>query len=221
MTSPWPTAPWFRRARSVTLDVMAALRDDPAVNRVRVLSPLTDDERARHLGGELRRVAGDRQVDRARRGGRRHRRPVDRRARHPAHHADVPHRWCGRCLGRHHRWSAARRRALRGPQSPQQGDPRPHLRRGPHRRGRGQGPPGHHRRRRRRGDIYSVPRPEPPLEVKDGQEVRPATRSSKVPAIRRNSWRSRASARRSSTSSTRSRRCTATRVCRSTTSTSS
>ena len=30
-----------------------------------------------------------------RRGGGRHRRPVDRRARHPAHHAHLPHRRCG------------------------------------------------------------------------------------------------------------------------------
>ena len=44
----------------------------------------------------LRAVAGHRQADRARRGRRRHRRPVDRRARHAADHADVPHRRCRR-----------------------------------------------------------------------------------------------------------------------------
>ena len=41
----------------------------------------------------LRPVAGHRQDDRGRRGRRRHRRPVDRRARHAAHDADLPHRW--------------------------------------------------------------------------------------------------------------------------------
>ena len=50
---------------------------------------------------------------------------------------------------------------------------------------------------------------------------RPASRSPTVPSTRRRSWRSRASARPRRTSSKRSRRCTATRVCRSATSTSS
>ena len=48
------------------------------------------------LRGLLRAVAGHGLHDRARRGGRRHCRPVHRRAGHAAHHADVPHRWCGR-----------------------------------------------------------------------------------------------------------------------------
>ena len=48
--------------------------------------------RAGHLRRLLRPVAGHRRDDRARRGGRGHRRPVDRRARHPADHADLPHR---------------------------------------------------------------------------------------------------------------------------------
>ena len=60
--------------------------------------------------------------------------------------------------------------------------------------------------------------------VVEGQEVRAGDAlvgDDKTPAIRRSSSRSRASARRSSTWSKRCRRCTATRVCRSTTSTSS
>ena len=69
--------------------------------------------RARRLRPVLRPFAGHRQVDRARRGCRRHRRPVDRRARHPADDAYVPHRWCGR--QGHRRRSAPRRRAVRGP----------------------------------------------------------------------------------------------------------
>ena len=47
---------------------------------------------------------------------------------------------------RHRRRSAPRRRAVRGPQPEGQGDPRPHLGRRAHRRGRGQGP---HRQDRR------------------------------------------------------------------------
>ena len=61
----------------------------------------------------LRPVARHPPAHRARRGGRRHRRPVDRRAGHPAHHADLPLRRRGR--ERHHPRPAARRRALRGP----------------------------------------------------------------------------------------------------------
>ena len=52
--------------------------------------------RTRRLRHVLRPFAGHRQDDRARRGGRRHRRPVDRRARHAADDAYLPHRWCGR-----------------------------------------------------------------------------------------------------------------------------
>ena len=68
--------------------------------------------RTRRLRDVLRPFAGHRQDDRARRGRRRHRRPVDRRARYAADDADVPHRWCGR--QGHRRRSAPRRRAVRG-----------------------------------------------------------------------------------------------------------
>ena len=70
----------------------AQLRDDPAVDRDP--GPLGAHLRGRARGVRrlLRPVAGHRPADRARRGGRRHRRPVDRRARHPADHADLPHR---------------------------------------------------------------------------------------------------------------------------------
>ena len=52
---------------------------------------------------------------RARRRGRHHRRPVDRRAGHAADDADVPHR--RRRRPRHHAGPAARRRAVRGAQA--------------------------------------------------------------------------------------------------------
>ena len=83
----------------------------------------------RHLPCQLRHVAGHRQGHRGRRGGWRHRRPVDRRARHAAHHADLPHRRHRRLR---HRWrSAPRGRALRGSYPEGQGHPGPHLRRRP------------------------------------------------------------------------------------------
>ncbi len=68
--------------------------------------------RTRRLRDVLRPFARHRQDDRARRGRRRHRRPVDRRARYPADDAYLPHRWCGR--QGHRRRSAPRRRAVRG-----------------------------------------------------------------------------------------------------------
>ena len=50
---------------------------------------------ARHLRDVLRPRPGARPHGQHRRGGRRHRRPVDRRAGHAAHDAHVPHRWRG------------------------------------------------------------------------------------------------------------------------------
>ena len=82
--------------------------------------------RARRLRPLLRPVAGHGQADRARRGRRRHRRPVDRRAGHAADDADLPHRWCGR--PRHRRRSAPRGRAVRGPHPAWRGPPRPGVR---------------------------------------------------------------------------------------------
>ena len=71
----------------------------------------------------LRPQPGDRQDRRDRRGGRRHRRAVDRRAGHPADHAHVPHRW--RRRSRHHPGSAPRGGAVRGSHPEGQGH---HLR---------------------------------------------------------------------------------------------
>ena len=121
----------------------------------------------------------------------------------------------------HRRRSAPRRRAVRGPHASWCGPPGPCVRRGPHRRGRGQGHPGHRRRRRRhRGDADRCRR-RAACSSRTARRSGPASRSPTAPSIRRSSWRSRASARRSCTSSKRSRRSTATRACRSTTSTSS
>ena len=67
----------------------------------------------RRLRQVLRPLARLRQAGGRRRGRRHRRRPVDRRARHPAHHADLPHRWCGG--PGHHPRPAAYPGALRGP----------------------------------------------------------------------------------------------------------
>ena len=198
---------WSRCATTPTVDARAG-----------ALAPhrrLGDGRR----GAGLRPVAGHRQAHRAGRGRRRHRRPVDRRARHAAHHADLPHRRHRRHRPR--RRPSPRRRAVRGPQPEGQGHPRPHQRRRAHRRRRGQGPGHHHRRRRRhRGRLHGA-RACPASRSPRARRSPPATRSSTAPGTRRSSSRSRASARPSSTSSTRCRACTATRACRSTTSTSS
>ena len=68
------------------------LATDPAVDRVRVRSVLTCRLAERRVRVVLRHDARDRQARRPGRGGRHHRRPVHRRARHAAHHAYVPHR---------------------------------------------------------------------------------------------------------------------------------
>ena len=86
-----------------------------------------------HLRGPLRRLPGvlrpqprHRRDGRLGRGGRHHRRPVDRRARHAADDADVPHR--RRRRPGHHRRPAARRGAVRGPRPQGQGRDQPHRR---------------------------------------------------------------------------------------------
>ena len=68
----------------------------------------------RRLPGLLRPRDGDRRARADRRRGRHRRRPVDRRARHAADDAHVPHR--RRRRRGHHARPAARRRALRGAQ---------------------------------------------------------------------------------------------------------
>ena len=101
--------------------------------------PLDAQVRARlgHVPALLRPRARDRQPRRDGRRGGNHRRPVDRRAGHPAHHAYLPHR--RRRRARHHAGSTPRGGALRGAQA--QGP-------GADRRGRGQASPSRRTRRR-------------------------------------------------------------------------
>ena len=78
--------------------------------------------RGRRVPGLLRHLPRHRRDVRDRRRGRDHRRAVDRRARHAADDADVPHR---RRRGRgHHARPPARRRDLRGAQPEGRGDAR-------------------------------------------------------------------------------------------------
>ena len=102
----------------------------------------------RRLRQVLRPLAGHRQAGGRRRGRRHRRRPVDRRAGHPADHADLPHRRCGG--PGHHPRPAAHPGALRGPH-PQ--GPGPHQRvRGPGQdRGDREDPQDHRGARRRLG----------------------------------------------------------------------
>ena len=62
------------------------------IEKVSIRSVLTCEARARRLRQVLRPQPGHRPPGRPRRGGRRHRRAVDRRAGHAAHAAHVPHR---------------------------------------------------------------------------------------------------------------------------------
>ena len=62
------------------------------IERVKIRSVLTCESQARRLPALLRPQPGHRPAGRARRSGRHHLGAVDRRARHAAHHAYVPHR---------------------------------------------------------------------------------------------------------------------------------
>ena len=105
---------------------IAARIEAAGIQEVLVRSPLDLRSALRRLPGVLRPQPRDRRHGRLRRGGRDHRRPVDRRAGHPAHDADVPYR--RRRRPRHHRRPAARRGALRGPRPQGQGRDQPHRR---------------------------------------------------------------------------------------------
>ena len=75
-------------------DRRARRRPDRGVGRPGDADPLAAHlrGRGRHLRPVLRARSGPRHQGEPRRGGRHHRRAVDRRARHPADDADLPHR---------------------------------------------------------------------------------------------------------------------------------
>ena len=104
----------LKRNQEITLadveEIAEAFGDEEV--KIPVRSALKCEAESGRVPRLLRRRAGDRLDGRHRRRGRDHRRPVDRRARHPADHAHVPHRRCRR--PGHHPGPAAHRRALRG-----------------------------------------------------------------------------------------------------------
>ena len=73
---------------------------DAGVERIKIRSILTCESQAGRLRQVLRRQPGQRQARFGGRGRGHHRRPVHRRARHPADHAYLPHRRY--CVGRGH-----------------------------------------------------------------------------------------------------------------------
>ena len=117
--------------------------EDSGLERVRIRSALTCDTKRGHLRDVLWAQPRHGAPRRAGRGGGHHRRAVHRRARHPAHHADLPHR-------RHRERRGGGLRALRqggghrpAPQHPVRREPgRRHRRAQPER--------GNHRGRRAR-----------------------------------------------------------------------
>ena len=132
--SPRAAASMISTARRPAARPRAARRRRHAARRHR-LGALAREvpQRGRDLRPLLRAQPGLGQADRAGRRGRHHRRAVDRRAGHPAHHAHVPHR--RRRRRRHHARPAARRGAVRGAQAEGPGAHRAGRRLGPdHRR---------------------------------------------------------------------------------------
>ena len=81
-----------RPARCSATSRSSASPTTPAIDRIRVRSVLTCEATQGVCAACYGQSLATGRIDRARRGGRRHRRAVDRRAGHPAHDADLPHR---------------------------------------------------------------------------------------------------------------------------------
>ena len=80
-----------RENEMITVDAARKL-EDMQIEKIQVRSPMTCEATAGHLPALLRHGPGHRPARRAGHGRRHHRRAVDRRAGHPAHDADLPHR---------------------------------------------------------------------------------------------------------------------------------
>ena len=208
--SSWPRSSRRSTARPTsTVPVRSVLKCRATLRRVPAL---------------LRPLAGLGHPRPDRRRGRHHRRAVDRRARHAADHADVPHR--RRRRRGHHARPAAHRGAVRGPQAEGPGEDR----HGPgHGLDRGHRPRPHrrHHRRRRGGAPRDVPAAHPRARRGGRRRSRSASSSTRATCTRTSCCRTAARRRSSggpasrSTSSSRSRRSTSPRAWTSTTSTSS
>ena len=189
------------------------------VIRVPVRSVLKCEALTGRLPGVLRPLDGDRQGRADRRRGRHHRRAVDRRARHAADDADVPHR--RRRRRGHHARPAARRGAVRGAQAEGPGEDRRGRRRG---LDRGHRQVGHGRDHRRggRGASPHVPAPDAAVRRRAGEQIEPGTQLNEGSLYPHELLGGAAGGPRPScTSSARSRRSTSPRAWTSTTSTSS
>ena len=81
-----------RPSEEITEDKVTQRSRTRASTSVKIRSVLTCEATPRHLRPVLRPRPGPRPHGQHRRGGRHHRRPVDRRAGHAADDADVPHR---------------------------------------------------------------------------------------------------------------------------------
>ena len=132
-----------QRRRSTRTTVKHRSRT-PASTRSKIRSVLTCQTRRGICVHVLRPRPGARLHGQHRRGGRRHRRPVDRRAGHAAHDAHVPHRWRGGA--RQDRAVARSRRAPRARCSSSNAQHRRSKKDGTH---RGHEPPRRARHRRR------------------------------------------------------------------------
>ena len=86
-----PARCWSRRTRRSTRTRSSKI-EDAGIDQVKIRSVLTCQTRRGICVAVLRPRPGSRPHGQHRRGGRRHRRPVDRRAGHAADDADVPHR---------------------------------------------------------------------------------------------------------------------------------
>ena len=167
------------RPRRPGRDVRGARRGER--RKVPVRSVLKCEATLGRVPGVLRPLDGLGQTGPDRRRGRHHRRAVDRRARHAADHADVPHR--RRRRRGHHARPAAHRRAVRGAQAEGPGEDRRRRRRD-RRRGHGQAPHRRHHRRRRRGAPPDVPAAHPPARRRGRARSRSASSSTRATCTR-------------------------------------
>ena len=160
-----------RRAPRSATTTSSVLRDDEAVTRVRVRSPLTCQAElgvCRKCYG--RSLATGKTIELGEAVGVIAAQSIGE----PGTQLTMRTFHTGGIAGtRHRRRSAPRRRAVRGSFAEGQGHARSHVGRRAHRRGRGQGSCRHDRRRRRlRGDAHRSPTIQR-LAVVDGQEMRP------------------------------------------------
>ena len=198
---------------------LAALRDDPEVTRVRVLSPLSDDSASGITGASYgMSLATGKLIEQGEAVGVIAAQSIGE----PGTQLTMRTFHTGGVAGAQgHRGRPAQGGgALRGPHAQGQGDSGPSGRCSPHPR-RGRRPHGGDRRERTAPSTTAGSGPSTASKSATATRWSPVTRWWRGHATRRSCWRSEASTPPSATWWPRSRRSTATRACRSTTSTSS